>query len=239
MVSQFINAEIFELFFNYFHVFFHVVCPVSVNVWVFNSELLQFYFQPDTAVEWAQSRFGLRAGGAEDGRTPSADDELPSKEASTFHAAAANSNRRRWAVCSGLFSAAEWSVFGALFGATLPLETLRWCSESFCVHSIVQTSCQSSSEWSINQWPSGHPQLHQRFSFSRECVHMLSSVTVTASDWVSRVLLQKEVWPVIIKKGQGWTADGREVADHNSRRLLEPLLSGDFTWRRHKVRINC
>lgn len=60
---------------------------------MFNSELLQFYFQPDTAVEWAQSRFGLRAGGAEDGRTPSADDELPSKEASTFHAAAANSNR--------------------------------------------------------------------------------------------------------------------------------------------------
>lgn len=45
--------------------------------------------------------------------------------------------------------------------------------------------------------------------------------------------------PVIIKKGQGWTADGREVADHNSRRLLEPLLSGDFTWRCHKVRINC
>lgn len=108
----------------------------------------------------------------------------------------------RWSVCSGLFSAAEWSVFGALFGATLPLETLRWCSESFCVHSIVQTSCQSSSEWSINQWPSGHPQLHQSFSFSRECVHMLSSVTVTASDWVSRALLQKEVWPVIIKKGQ-------------------------------------
>lgn len=134
-----------------------------------------------TAVEWAQNRFGLRAGGAEVGRTSSADVELPSKEASTFHAAAANSNRRRWSICSGLFSAAEWSVFGALFGATLPLETFRRCSESFCVHSIVQTSCQSSSEWSINQWPSRHPQLHQRFSFSRECVHMLSRVTVKAS----------------------------------------------------------